>query len=213
MSEELTFVCRICGREAQRVAGGWDCNHGSTPPSYFDHPLAARKLREEALSWIGTPFREYYQQDTEEPIDLKGMGGGIDCIGLVQEIMLRCQATDKFIFARESSDYQSHSTGDKILDWLRGKADDPQSKKLAVMFAELEIPDAVKDPKAVTPRDFFKPGDILVMKRGSLFHMPIIYDDDLNFVNAIPRRGVVEGTIQDSTYSRHLVGVFRLKPK
>ena len=42
--------------------------------------------------------------------------------------------------------------------------------------------------------------------------MPVIYDDDLNFVNAIPRRGVVEGTIQDSTYSRHLVAVFRLKP-
>jgi hypothetical protein len=43
--------------------------------------------------------------------------------------------------------------------------------------------------------------------------MPIIYDDGLNFVNAIPRMGVIEGTIQDSTFSKHLVAAFRLKPK
>ena len=185
----------------------------SAIPSYFDNPLAARKLREEALSWIGTPFREYYQQEVPAETDLKGMGGGIDCIGLVQEIMLRTGATDKFIFARAPSDYQSHQLGFKLLDWVRGKDDDPLSKQLAEIFVELEIPEIIADPKAETPRDFFKPGDILVMQRGSLFHMPIIYDDDLNFVNAIPRRGVVEGTIQDSTYSKHLVAVFRLKPQ
>jgi cell wall-associated NlpC family hydrolase len=188
-------------------------------PSYFDDARAARKLRQEALSWIGTPFREYYQEELEahraqypgQKLDLKG--GGIDCIGLTQEIFSRIGATDKFVFARDAADYQSHQTGEKILDWLRGKVDDPQSKRLSEILTELEIPPDVKDPLRDTPRDFFKPGDILVMQHGSLFHMPVIYDDQLHFVNALPRMGVIEGTIQDSTFSKHLVAVFRLKPK
>ena len=181
-------------------------------PSYFDDEVAARTLRVEALSWLGTPFRQYYQQDVKETIDLKGQGGGIDCIGLVQQIYLRSGASEAFMFARVPADYQSHQTGEKVLNWLRGKADDVQSKKLAEMFVELDIPEAVLDPHAETPRDFFKPGDILVMQHGGLFHMPVMYDDDLHFVNAIPRRGVIEGTIQDSSYSNHLVAVFRLRP-
>jgi hypothetical protein len=182
-------------------------------PSYFDDPEKAAALLAEARSWIGTPFREYYQQIVDPAVNLKGIGGGIDCIGLDQQILARIGATEPFMFARASSDYQSHQLGEKVLDWLRGKADDPQSKKLADIFVELTIPDVVTDPAAVTPRDFFKPGDICVLKHGSLFHLPIIIDDDLHFVNALPRLGVIEGTIQDGTYSRHLVAAFRLKPR
>jgi cell wall-associated NlpC family hydrolase len=201
-------------------------------PSYFDDPIAAQKLRTEALSWLGTPWREYYQDKIAEgraelaaagidisKLDVKGPGGGIDCVGLVSEIFSRIGATPQWNFPRSPADYQSHSLGDKILDWLRGKASsssssiDPQSELLASVFTELEIPDAVKDPKADTPRDFFKPGDILVMRHGSLFHLPVIYDKELHFVNALPPpRGVTEGTIQDSTYSIHLVAAFRLRP-
>jgi cell wall-associated NlpC family hydrolase len=208
-------------------------------PSFFDDFRAAKDFRKEALSWLGTPFREYYQQNVEagraqlvaagidaDSLDVKGPGGGIDCVGLVQEIFARSGATDKWIFPRNPADYQSHQTGEKILDWLRGKgtsgsvgeADsfpppiDPRSALLGKILVELEIPDAVTDPHAVTPRDFFKVGDICVMKHGSLFHMPVIIDNDLNFVNAIPRMGVIEGTIQDSSYSIHLVAVFRLLP-
>jgi cell wall-associated NlpC family hydrolase len=193
---------------------------GGATPSYFDNPRAALKLKKEAMSWIGTPFTEYFQQNFEvqQPTMPKGVsrdikGAGIDCIGLVQEIMYRTGAAEKFMFVRESGDYQSHQTGDKILDWLRGKVDDPQSKRLAEILTELEIPDAVSEIHSETPLDFFKPGDILVLRHGSLFHMPIIYDHGLNFVNAIPRMGVTEGTIQDSTFSKHLVAAFRLKPK
>lgn len=188
-------------------------------PSYFDDPKAAMRLKKEALSWIGTPFTQYYQQDIEEarpaiPHQYRDVkGAGIDCIGLVQEIMFRTGAAEKFMFRRESADYQSHQTGEKILDWLRGKVDDPQSKRLAEILVELQIPEVVMEEEGVTPLDFFKPGDILVLQHGSLFHMPIIIDDGLNFVNAVPRQGVVEGTIQDSSFSVHLVAAFRLKPK
>jgi hypothetical protein len=178
--------------------------------SYFDDKAQAKALYDEARSWLGTPFRQYYQQAGVFR-ELKGIGGGIDCVGLAQEIMSRIGATERFVFTRMPADYQPHQSGEKILDWFRGKTDDPQSKRLAELFVELQIPDSVTDPDAVTPRDFFKPGDICVLKHGSLFHLPIIIDDHLHFVNALPRAGVIQGTIQDSTYSRHLVAVFRLK--
>jgi cell wall-associated NlpC family hydrolase len=184
-------------------------------PSFFDDPVIAAALLDEARSWIGTPFREYYQQtvDLGLVIDLKGIGGGIDCVGLVQEIFSRVGATHTFLFKREPADYQSHQMGEKVIDWMRGVADDSQSKQLGQMFVELEIPVGVIDPIAVTPRDFFTPGDICVLQHGSLFHLPVIIDDDLHMVSALPRIGVVQGTIQDSTFSRHLVAVFRLKPQ
>ena len=186
--------------------------------SYFDDKENAKVLRDEARSWIGTPFRQYYQQNLPHGragglIDLKGTGGGIDCVGLVQEVFFRIGATEHFLFARASADYQSHQSGEKIMDWMRGKIDDPQSKRLAEILVELDVPDNVIDPTALTPRDFFKPGDICILKHGSLFHLPIVIDDDLHCVSALPRMGVTEGTIQDSTYSLHLVAVFRLKPK
>lgn len=177
--------------------------------NYFDDPANAALLKEEALSWLGTPFRQCYHDTSRS--DVKGIGGGIDCVGLVQELMRRSGAVDGFLFKREPSDYQPHQSGEKILDFLRGKADDPQSVRLGAIFEELSIPDQVIDPDAETPRDFFKPGDVCVLKHGSLFHLPVIIDNDLHFVNALPRLGVIEGTIQDSTYSSHLVAVFRLR--
>lgn len=179
-------------------------------PSYFDDPEAAQALKKEALSWVGTPFAQYYQESEH---DIKGMGGGIDCIGLLQEVFYRIGAVQQFTFPREAADYQSSRLGEKVLAYLRGHADNPQSKHLSEILQELPIPSAVTDPFAETPRDFFKPGDILVMRKAGLFHLPLIYDDDLHFVNALPRLGVIEGTIQDSSYSVHLVAAFRLKPK
>jgi len=52
-------------------------------------------------------------------------------------------------------------------------------------LVELDVPDIVKERHAVTRRNFFKPGDILVMRHGGLFHMPVIYDHELHFVNAV----------------------------
>ena len=190
-------------------------------PSYFDDVLKARKLKEEALSWIGTPFQHYYQDKFEAGkeeaeklgIKLDAKGAGIDCIGLAQEIFYRIGATGRWIFPREEADYESHVLGDRVLEWLRGKADDPQSKLLAELFVELEIPDVMKDPQSSKPRDFFKPGDLLVLRHGNLFHMPVIFDHDLHFVNALPRLGVIQGTIQDSSYNIHLIAAFRLRPK
>jgi cell wall-associated NlpC family hydrolase len=190
-------------------------------PSYFDDPLSAKKLYDEASSWIGTPFREYYEQDIEAGrkelavlmphfvIDVKGPAGGIDCIGFVQEVFYRIGAVDKFTFHRDPADYQSHQLGEKVLDWLRGKQDDNQSKLLAAILTEIELPGS--DLPEI-PDNFCKPGDILVLRHGPLFHLPVIIDHARHFLNALPRLGVVQGTIQDHTFARHLQAIFRMRP-
>jgi len=181
-------------------------------PSYFDDPQEADKLRGEARSWIGTPFGECYQAEISP--DVKGAGGGIDCVGLVSEIFYRAGATGKWRFKRSPADYQAHQSGEKVLDYFRGKIlDDPQSQLLKDILIELDIPEAFFDGQSVSPRDFFKTGDILVLRHGNLFHLPVIYDEELHFVSALPRWGVTEGTLQDSSYSTHLVAAFRLKPR
>jgi cell wall-associated NlpC family hydrolase len=181
---------------------------------YFSDPTAAAALKTEAESWIGTPYREFYEDDIatartelaglDVPLTVtsKGSTGGIDCIGLCEEIYSAIGASDEFIFPRTQADYQSNQLGDKVLTWLRGEAEDDQSAALHEMFEELTLPDPLTD-------DFFMPGDLLVMKHGSLFHMPIVIDDERHFVNALPRRGVVPGTIQDSTFRKYLVAAFR----
>jgi cell wall-associated NlpC family hydrolase len=183
-------------------------------PSYFDDEAKTEALAKEALSWLNTPFRPYFQipqKEGEPKQDTKGIG--IDCVGLVQEVLARTGSMEDFLFPRTMADYQEHQMGDKILDWVRGNIDDPQSKRLKELFVELDIPAVFTDPDAESPMNFFKPGDVLVLKHGSLFHMPIIYDEYLHFVNAVPRMGVIEGTLQDSTFSIHLVAAFRLRPK
>jgi hypothetical protein len=177
---------------------------------FFDDPNSAARLKAEALSWLGTPFREVYFADAIPP-NVKGIGGGIDCVGLVQSIMHRIGATQEFFFSRSPADYQPHQSGEKILDWLRGKIDDPQSKRLAEIMVEITLPAHFASTQGIMPRDFFKPGDVCVLRHGSLFHLPIIIDHELRFVNALPRVGVIEGTMQDSTFSSHLVAVFRLR--
>jgi len=71
------------------------------------------------------------------------------------------------------------------------------------------VPSPTSSPR-VTHRDrlLFEIGTIARAHGGE----PVIVDRDLHFVNAIPRLGVIEGTIQDSSYSSHLVAAFRLKP-
>ena len=60
-------------------------------------------------------------------------------------------------------------------------------------LVELDVPDIVKERHAVTGRNFFKPGDILVMRHGGLFHMPVIYDHELHFVNAMMSNSLNDG--------------------
>lgn len=174
---------------------------------YFENPKNVAKLQRAAAKWRGdswgTPFREY----SKAP----GPTGGIDCIGLGEELMHAAGAVPRFNIPRTSADYQGHAFGDKVLKWLRGKDSDPQSKKIASIFAEIKLPRRIDLASEHLPAGFLMPGDLLVMKRFELFHMPIVIDAEHHFISAIPRLGVVRGTIQDSSYREHLIAIFRAR--
>jgi hypothetical protein len=174
---------------------------------FFDDPKNVAKLQRVAAKWIGetwtTPFRQYSRAP--------GPAGGVDCIALDEGIMHGVGAAPKFKLPRTSADYQGHAHGDKVLRWLRGKDRDPQSKKLAAIFAEIKLPRRLDLSEAHLPPGFLMPGDLLVMIRFQLFHMPIVIDTEHHFISAIPRLGVVRGTVQDSSYREHLKAVFRAR--
>lgn len=175
-----------------------------------------------ADSWIGTPWRPYSKA--------KGPAGGIDCVGLVEEIMLEVGAAPEFTFPRTSADYDYGSPvqdpGDasgtddiglegKVLDYIRGNAkfetgdDVPASVTLGAMCVELELPDLSGD--AEVPADLFMPGDIIIMRKGGLFHIGIVLDTDRHFLSCLPRLRTKRTTLQQSIFKDHIVAAFRLQ--
>jgi cell wall-associated NlpC family hydrolase len=188
----------------------FDSGRASREGCFFSDPHRAAHLGVEAHSWDKTPFREWSKA--------KGPGGGIDCVGLCEEIMLAVGAAPAFTFPRAEGDYQSHTIEEKILGYLRGHdkegnpIDDPQSAILTARFAEVEVPEFEGNP----PPDFFMPGDLVLLRQGNpegtggLFHMPIMVYGR-RFINCLPRIGVTWGTMQDSTFNRHFIAMFRAR--
>ena len=173
---------------------------------HFENPEHVEQLRAEAKSWLGTPFFPFSRA--------KGPGGGIDCVGLAEALMIASGvfAPNEFRFPRRASDYQSNSTENKILEYLRGQIwRDPQSGRLAHIFSEIQLPES----KSNIDQRLFMPGDILVMKRGrvaagAMFHMPIVLGG-LTFIDAHSRTGVSEGHLHDPTFSDHYEACFRAR--
>lgn len=186
----------------------------------FNDPTLCANLLTVADSWVGTPWYPYSRA--------KGAAGGIDCVGLVEEIMLEVGAAPEFSFPRTSADYDYGSPvaepGDasgtediglegKVLDYLRGNAkfEDgdtvPASAALAAMCVEIDLPDLSGD----IPDDLFMPGDIVIMRHGGLFHLGVVLDDELHFISCLPRLRTRKSTLQDSTFKKHIVNLFRLQ--
>jgi hypothetical protein len=150
---------------------------------YFDDPVNVRLLLDAADEWKGTPFRKFSRA--------KGPGDG------------------EFLFSRSDADYSSAAALPRVIHYLRGQvADDPQSARLAELFAEIEIPDNTTN---IAP-DFFLPGDLLVLRRKGQFHVPVILARR-QFINAVPALGVIEGDIHNPEFSDHLIALFRARAK
>lgn len=170
----------------------------------FDDAAAVQRLRTEAASWLGTPFWPKSKA--------KGPAGGIDCVGLVEEILGAAGVAGdrKFEFPRSTADYQSHRTELRVLKYLRGQiADDPQSTALAAMFEELGLP---AGNLCNLPADRFMPGDLIVLRQGGQFHIPIILEGR-EFIHCARPFGVAIGDIHDPTYSTHLDAHFRARAR
>ncbi len=186
--------------------------HPVNGPWFFEDPAKVSILRSEAATWLGTPFRPFSRA--------KGKTGGVDCVGLGEALMsvTGVIGANEFMFPRKAADYQPHTAEMKILDYLRGQfkgpsGSDQQSKRLARIFAEIELPEK-SEPAGHTNIDpeIFLPGDIGILKRGGLFHVPIFIGGP-HFINALPHSGVTEGTIHDTSFSNYLEALFRARAR
>jgi cell wall-associated NlpC family hydrolase len=99
--------------------------------AHFDDESHVTALLTEAASWRHTPFRFGSRA--------KGRTGGTDCVGLCEALLLAAGAVDSFNFPRHPADMSRHVHNDRILNYLRGRDDDPQSATLASVFQELNV--------------------------------------------------------------------------
>jgi hypothetical protein len=184
-----------------------DLRTGEIERGFFEDPSAVARLRAEAASWIGTPYYKFSC--------VKGRDGGVDCAGLLKPLYVAAglaahylAAGFDFLFARSDADYQSHRTELRILQLLRGEvASDPQSIALSELFAEIALP---KDKAALSnlAPERFMPGDLLVLRSGGQFHLPVMLNGT-RFIHCFRPYGVLEGDIHDPTYSKPLDAHFR----
>jgi cell wall-associated NlpC family hydrolase len=167
---------------------------------FFEDAAAVRRLRAECESWRKTPFRFGSRA--------KGIGGGTDCVGFCEAVMLAAGAVTQFSFPRTPEDNSRHVHNDKILNYLRGKIDDEQSRHLAQRFAELRL---ALDPDHAPDLPEFFPGDLLILKTGvGLYHMPVMLSATAFMQCAYPD-GVTEGDITAPNYRDYLVAAFRAR--
>jgi cell wall-associated NlpC family hydrolase len=172
---------------------------------FFSDAEAVQRLRAAAADWRGTPFHFDARA--------KGKGGGVDCVGLVEEIMAAA-GLERFHFKRAPGDNSRHVYNEKILQYLRGQRsdDEGQSKRLAEIFAELPLPEKKKRTAFVHYYEPpFMPGDLIVMKTGrGLYHMPVMLSATA-FIHCAFPNGVSEGDILAPNYQDYLVAAFRAR--
>jgi hypothetical protein len=176
---------------------------------FFEDAEAVQRLCAARAKWLGTAFA----QNSKAP----GHDGGIDCVGLLEEVLGRDAGVDRgeaFVFPRTSADYQSHRTELRVLKYLRGEyADDPQSARLARIFAELRLP----NERTNLHTALFLPGDLLVLRtkrevpgHGTMFHLCIMTESP-RFLHCAYPTGVQESNIHDPTFSKHIDAFFRAR--
>jgi hypothetical protein len=180
---------------------------------YFSDAARRETFRAVGYSWLGTPFREHSRA--------KGLGGGIDCVGFIEEWFFEAGAAPRFNFPRTDGDYKSHLHNTRILSFLRGADPDPQSAILHSLFVELTNLDELV-PVAAWPRPAnhtgntgLITGDLLVIKAKipGVWHLPAMLDDRmfLHCAWAPSGGGVTEGDITQGDIRERLRAVFRLR--
>lgn len=178
------------------------------PSWFFSDPAHVAALHAAIAETTGTPFAQFGR--------VPGRGAGLDCVGFVEYVFTRAGVGQgrAFSFTRTAADYQTARAYLRILHMLRGQHrlggsgrkehDDPQSKALAEIFAEIPLPSETRN---LNP-EIFLPGDLAVLRHGGMFHLPIMIGGR-NFVHCARPMGVAAGNIHDPTYSDYLVALFR----
>jgi hypothetical protein len=199
------------------------CPSVAKNPWYFDDATRVQRLRNECESWRGTPFH----------FGSSAKGGGAYCVGFCKSVFVAVGVVKEFNITPGPEDMSLHVHNDKILNFLRGAADDPQSKILSSVFAELTLPAQRSDGLPANPTGCnrgeiklveqtsiggaqappisFLPGDLVLLRTGKgLWHMLVMLSPTAFMQCACPD-GVTEGDITAPNYREHLVAAFRAR--
>ena len=149
----------------------------------------ARKmdLIREARSWLRTPFRDHCA--------MKGVG--CDCVGFAHAVFVSVRAVNPIQFPSYALDEGSHSNQSKLERVLIESG----------LFTEVWHRDGGDELPPLMH------GDLLGFHLGRSVHHTGILLGAPHFIHALQNYGVIESTLNDSTYRRALASVWRRMEK
>jgi cell wall-associated NlpC family hydrolase len=115
---------------------------------------------------------------------------GVDCVNLMAAIFTESGALDGWEFPAYTMDGGDHRDASQVLDWLD---DHPR-------FQRLPTGEAVQ------------PGDLLSFRLGRVPHHVGLLLAGNRFIHALRNYGVIESQLDDPTFGKRLVAVYRPVP-
>ena len=159
----------------------------------------ARKmdLIREARSWLRTPFRDHCA--------MKGVG--CDCVGFAHAVFVSVRAVNPIQFPSYALDEGSHSNQSKLERVLidSGSFIKIWNRSYAPTLSRSDAPTLDLPP--------LMHGDLLGFHLGRSVHHTGILLGAPHFIHALQNYGVIESTLNDSTYRRALASVWRRMEK
>lgn len=156
----------------------------------MENPERMIAFLNELQSWIGTPFRKDGK--------VKGKGGGVDCVNLVQESLASaCPGVERLTFPPYQLDTTYHAVSNALLDEL-----DKHPQLERVYTFEEKTRNRLKGLHIL-------PGDLLGMRIvNAVWHIGISAGNK-KFVHVMPTYGTTENWLDDASFETRLLTVHR----
>ena len=153
---------------------------------FFRTPARQKQFRNEALTWMDTPFQPHAA--------IKKVG--VDCVNLGREIYRACGLPVSRALPRYAMDGGKHNQLSQLTDWL-----DADPNFLCVASKSREVPTPASDE--------IMPGDTLCFRIGRSAHHTGFAITGVVFIHTLFGREVMTGDLRDKTFARILHAVYR----
>ncbi len=159
--------------------------------SFYSTPQSQLALLAAARAWLGTPFVPHAAI----------RGAGVDCVHLCGALYIETGAITKFDPPRYSIDAAPHSELSLIAAWAARSG----------RFAEVH-PAPLSASPCLPVSASSLPGDTLSFRIGRRDYHTGIQITPHTFIHCARGHGVIESSLQDPTYSKRLLALYRPLP-
>ena len=150
---------------------------------FFRFPERCELLKQEMESWFGTPFHQRSHA--------KGESGGVDCVGLVQDIYYTLGAIPEM-----------YPLPDYAIDWHKHNEHSMLEDFINIHYADCFLVIDKDDPVMV--------GDLLgIIPRGRCIHHAGIVHREGMFAHTMLGKGVIENHVRENYMGFELGKIFR----